>query len=41
MEFRNSVDVTGVDIAAHIVEHVMATARGVASHTDIPIAVSA
>jgi [lysine-biosynthesis-protein LysW]--L-2-aminoadipate ligase len=41
MEFRNSVEVTGVDIAAHIVEHVMATARGVASHTDIPIAVSA
>jgi len=41
MEFRNSVDVTGVDIAAKIVEHSMATARCVAVSPDIPVAVSA
>jgi len=41
MEFRNSVDVTGVDIAAKIVEHSMATARCAAVSPDIPVAVSA
>jgi [lysine-biosynthesis-protein LysW]--L-2-aminoadipate ligase len=28
MEFRNSIDTTGVDIPGRMAEHVLATARG-------------